>query len=131
MQSALLVYLTCDRDSRGSLVWATGEIQGFISQAFHGLGAHPPSEEQISYVLAGFDCHCVGTIDALECLCLFDALVRIAVCTETCDVPPAPPAARLAVESVSRIKPPGGYRPSLLNEGSQSSVATLLGSHSS
>eukprot|EP00927_Polykrikos_kofoidii_P018314 TRINITY_DN18474_c0_g2_i1.p1 TRINITY_DN18474_c0_g2~~TRINITY_DN18474_c0_g2_i1.p1 ORF type:complete len:1068 (+),score=137.42 TRINITY_DN18474_c0_g2_i1:92-3295(+) len=69
-------YTACDRDLNGFLSWNDGEIRDFIAAVFQQHGLTTPSLQQMFQLYQKFDADRNTVLDARECLCLVDALLR-------------------------------------------------------
>lgn len=76
LRSALQVFLAHDRGRSGFLGWNEGEVRAFVAEVLRENGLCPPSESQIYQMYVAFDTERSMRLDASECLCLVDALVR-------------------------------------------------------
>eukprot|EP00933_Yihiella_yeosuensis_P072854 TRINITY_DN81394_c0_g1_i1.p1 TRINITY_DN81394_c0_g1~~TRINITY_DN81394_c0_g1_i1.p1 ORF type:complete len:879 (+),score=131.42 TRINITY_DN81394_c0_g1_i1:3-2639(+) len=75
-RQTLQTYLACDRTRSGFLQWQTGEIQSFLASIFSQQGLAPPSDSDMYALYTRFDADRNSMLDARECLCLVDALMR-------------------------------------------------------
>lgn len=87
VRQTLHVYAACDRDFNGCLSWHNGEIRNFIAGVFAQQGLSPPNEQQMWLLFQKFDTDRNGVLDARECLCLVDALLRAIFFSEPPRVP--------------------------------------------
>lgn len=62
----------------GRLGWNDGEIRDFVCAVFEHAGLVPPSEAHIHAVYKAFNADGLIRLDVRECVCLADALIRIA-----------------------------------------------------
>mmetsp|Transcript_103438 Transcript_103438/g.205603 ORF Transcript_103438/g.205603 Transcript_103438/m.205603 type:complete len:637 (-) Transcript_103438:169-2079(-) len=79
-QRLFQLYCSWDRESNGYLTWARGEIRDFALAAFRLFALTPPSEAQVYQLYMRFDLDRNMYLDARECLCLVDALLRAVFC---------------------------------------------------
>lgn len=76
VQMAWQTYKRCDTEKRGFLAWNDGAVREFVKAVFDQHGLACPSETQIDQLYTVFDADSNMRLDARECLCLVDALVR-------------------------------------------------------
>jgi len=79
-QRLFQLYCSWDRENNGFLTWARGEIRDFSLAAFRQYALTPPSEAQVYQLYMRFDLDRNMYLDARECLCLVDALLRAVFC---------------------------------------------------
>jgi len=76
-QEALSAYGAFDPEMRGFLAWGGGAVQEFVAAVFRANQLPPPPEAQVVRAYMLFTNGALGApLDARECLCLVDALVR-------------------------------------------------------
>lgn len=69
-------YCRADKERTGMLTWGNGEIRDFVATVFQQRGLAPPTETQMYAVYTIFDKDRAMRLEARECLCLADALLR-------------------------------------------------------
>mmetsp|Transcript_30005 Transcript_30005/g.69844 ORF Transcript_30005/g.69844 Transcript_30005/m.69844 type:complete len:1374 (+) Transcript_30005:38-4159(+) len=72
----LQIFSTCDKTQSGSLGWRKNGIFHFVDAAFKHHALRPPSEEQARKIFMLFDRQRSNSLEARECLCLVDAMLR-------------------------------------------------------
>jgi len=72
----LRAFQACDRERAGALAWGSGGVREFVAEVFRQQGLALPTEGQVYQMYARFDADRKGRLDARECLCLADALLR-------------------------------------------------------
>jgi len=113
------------RDGSGCLSWSDGKLARFAIGVFKEQDLTPPTEEQVYQVYSRFDIEQRGHLDARECLCLMDALLRSIFVTHAQSVAaeaPSPADSRLAaaeewVERYAQTMPPVDAASSLTYQG--------------
>jgi len=76
IKTSARIFFHSDRDVNGRLTWNEGEIREFIGAVFQHYGLHPPLEDQMYGIFSKFDLDRSGSLDAMECAELVDALLR-------------------------------------------------------
>lgn len=64
----------CDKDHNGLLTWSDGEICNFIAVVFGQHGLPSPAEAEMYELYQKYDADQSGSLDAMECIKLVNAL---------------------------------------------------------
>lgn len=80
-RAALQAYRVHDLGHRGHLEWSQGEVFDYIKAIFNQHGMEPPAREKLHTVVDRFAEDRACRIDAQDCVCLADALLRGTVYT--------------------------------------------------
>lgn len=75
--AALQNFKQIDKNVSGALKWNTGECCDFVRATLHQYCLELPTERQIYELYTVFDTDQKAKLEAYECLCLVDALMRI------------------------------------------------------
>jgi Ca2+-binding EF-hand superfamily protein len=70
------IFYDCDVDINGCLTWNNGEIKEFVRRIFNHYGLQAPEETDAYTMYRMFDRDNSGSLDALECTDMMDALLR-------------------------------------------------------
>ncbi|CAE8617366.1 unnamed protein product [Polarella glacialis] len=82
LRRAFQSFRSCDRTRCGVLTWEDGQIMDFVNTVFRRQeGLSPPTADQTFPVYLRFSGSREGRLDARDCLCLVDALLRSAIHT--------------------------------------------------
>lgn len=76
LRRTMQTYVGCDRDRNGYLSWNNGEIRSFLTTVFQQQGLCTPGEQELYQLYTRFDVDRNSFLDARECLCIVDALLR-------------------------------------------------------
>eukprot|EP00929_Paragymnodinium_shiwhaense_P065420 TRINITY_DN32795_c0_g1_i3.p1 TRINITY_DN32795_c0_g1~~TRINITY_DN32795_c0_g1_i3.p1 ORF type:complete len:1365 (-),score=261.66 TRINITY_DN32795_c0_g1_i3:124-4218(-) len=78
LRTLLEVYQDCDVTGKGHLAWRHYQVQDFVVAAFRRFLLSPPSAGLTYRLFTKFDVHRRMTLEARSCICLVDAMFRIA-----------------------------------------------------
>eukprot|EP00930_Biecheleria_cincta_P065366 TRINITY_DN5113_c0_g1_i1.p1 TRINITY_DN5113_c0_g1~~TRINITY_DN5113_c0_g1_i1.p1 ORF type:complete len:242 (-),score=32.64 TRINITY_DN5113_c0_g1_i1:80-805(-) len=76
MKEAYRLFRECDHNGSGALTWNNGETKEFITKVLNNYSMFVPSESQIYEIYKTFDADGSHSLDARECICLADTIVR-------------------------------------------------------
>eukprot|EP00929_Paragymnodinium_shiwhaense_P059973 TRINITY_DN29997_c0_g1_i1.p1 TRINITY_DN29997_c0_g1~~TRINITY_DN29997_c0_g1_i1.p1 ORF type:complete len:1085 (-),score=185.33 TRINITY_DN29997_c0_g1_i1:54-2924(-) len=78
-QAALQTYRAVDSDSEGGLSWYTGKLHDFVTTVFKDHQLDTLTDIQVYRAYSLFDQGRSAPLDARDCLCLVDALLRVVI----------------------------------------------------
>merc|ERR1712039_42673 len=69
-------FMAFDTEGVGYITSHDGKIQSLVETIFQAHGLSVPNSHQIGLIYSEFESHDHGRLDARECICLIDALLR-------------------------------------------------------